>query len=287
MRLRQVALVARELERSVEELCDVLGIEVAYNDPSVAVFGLVNTVMPFGETLLEVVSPAREGTTAGRYLERRGGDGGYMLILQTRDLGRERERIEKLGVRVVWEIDIGRAKVIHLHPHDIGSSLVSFDQMSEWDEWEWAGPDWRSKVRRDSTSGIVAAELQSEDPERCAAHQTSTLQVAAALRVTDVNLQAGAFNQLNREALVEAGPFIESVEELGSLVVNVVDGRIVSLSDVATLVDGPDEPETHSWMGFGPAAEEHAHTPKDQVKIDDLVRAMAFYAAFVSTMARK
>ena len=175
MRLRQVALVARDLEQSVEDLCDVLGIDVAYNDPNVVVFGLVNAVMPVGDTFLEVVSPAQEGTTAGRYLERRGGDGGYMLIFQTRDLGRERERIEKLGVRVVWEIDTGRAKVIHLHPHDIGSSLVSFDQMSEWDEWEWAGPDWRSKIRRDSIAGIVAAELQSEDPERCVARWSEVL----------------------------------------------------------------------------------------------------------------
>jgi hypothetical protein len=167
MRLRQIALVARELEGSVEELCQVLGVDVAYNDPNVAVFGLVNAVMPVGDTFLEVVSPAKEETTAGRYLERRGGNGGYMVILQTRDLAQERERIEKLGVRVVWEIDLERAKVVHLHPRDTGGCLVSFDQMSEWDDWEWAGPDWRSKIRRDSTSGIVAAELQSEDPERC------------------------------------------------------------------------------------------------------------------------
>ena len=175
MRLRQVALVARDLEQSVEELSDVLGVDVAYNDPNVAVFGLVNAVIPIGDTFLEVVSPAQEGTTAGRYLERRGGDGGYMLIFQARDLGRERERIEKLGVRVVWEIDTGRAKVIHLHPRDLGSSLVSFDQMSEWDEWEWAGPDWRSKIRLDSVTRIVAAELQSEDPERCAARWSEVL----------------------------------------------------------------------------------------------------------------
>jgi len=175
MRLRQVALVASELDRSVEDLCDVLGVDVAYNDPNMVVFGLVNAVMPVGDTFLEVVSPAQEGTTAGRHLERRGGDGGYMLILQTGDLRRERERIEKLGVRVVWEIETERAEVIHLHPRDIGSSLVSFDQMSEWDEWEWAGPDWRSKIRRDSVAGIAAAELQSEDPERCVARWSEVL----------------------------------------------------------------------------------------------------------------
>jgi catechol 2,3-dioxygenase-like lactoylglutathione lyase family enzyme len=177
LRLRQVALVARELDRSVEDLCDVLGVDVAYNDPNMVVFGLVNAVMPVGNTFLEVVSPAREGTTAERHLERRGGDGGYMLVLQTGDLSRERERALKLGVRVVWEIEMERAKAIHLHPRDIGSSLVSFDQMSDWDEWEWAGPDWRSKVRRDSIAGIVGAELQSEDPERCAARWSEVLGV--------------------------------------------------------------------------------------------------------------
>lgn len=39
-------------------------------------------------------------------------------------------------------------------------------------------------------------------------------------------------------------------------------------------------------IGFGPGAEEHAHTPKDQVKVDDLVQAMAFYVAFVLEMGR-
>ncbi len=40
-------------------------------------------------------------------------------------------------------------------------------------------------------------------------------------------------------------------------------------------------------IGFGPGAEEHAHTPKDQVKADDLVKAMAFYTAFVRRMGAK
>ena len=33
-------------------------------------------------------------------------------------------------------------------------------------------------------------------------------------------------------------------------------------------------------IGFGPGEEKYAHTPEDQVKVDDLVEAMKFYAAF-------
>lgn len=92
------------------------------------------------------------------------------------------------------------------------------------------------------------------DQERLAAHHTSALQVAEALRGADVNFQAGAFEQLNREALVEAGPFLESLEAVRSLVVNVSGGRPIRLADVATVLDGPDEAETLTWMGFGPAS---------------------------------
>src|SRR3989442_15299063 len=98
MRLRQIALVARDLEPVVADLCGVLGIEVAFRDPGVAAFGLHNAVMPIGNTFLEVVSPVRDGTTAGRLLERRGGDGGYMVILQTADLEADPRRLATPGV---------------------------------------------------------------------------------------------------------------------------------------------------------------------------------------------
>ena len=83
MRIRQIALVARELEPTVSAICDVLDLEVGFRDPGVKLFGLSNAVIPVGDTFLEVVSPTKKDTTAGRLLDRRGGDGGYMVILQS------------------------------------------------------------------------------------------------------------------------------------------------------------------------------------------------------------
>ena len=85
-RLRQVALVARDCGQVAGELRRVFGWPPPFHDPGVGQFGLTNAVFAVGDTFVEVVAPARPDTTAGRYLERRGGDGGYMAIFQVEDL---------------------------------------------------------------------------------------------------------------------------------------------------------------------------------------------------------
>jgi len=163
MRLRQMALVAQDLDSVVEPLCDVLGLEVCFHDPGVGGFGLHNSLMAIGDTFLEVVAPQAEGTTAGRLLEKRGGDGGYMVLVQVDDLDKERARVESLGVRVVWNADLDDARGAHFHPRDVGAAILSFDQMMPPESWRWGGPDWRDHVKTDVITEIIGAELQSLD----------------------------------------------------------------------------------------------------------------------------
>ena len=96
-RLRQVALVARVCDRVAGQLRGSFGWPEPFSDPGVAQFGLTNAVFAAGDTFVEVVSPVQPGTTAGRYLDRRGGDGGYMAIFQVPDLAAARG----VGVRAV------------------------------------------------------------------------------------------------------------------------------------------------------------------------------------------
>ena len=60
IRLRQIALVAHDLESVLGDLDKVLGLEVAFRDPGVAAFGLVNAVLPVGEQFIEVVRDERD-----------------------------------------------------------------------------------------------------------------------------------------------------------------------------------------------------------------------------------
>jgi hypothetical protein len=168
MRLRQVAFAARDLDAVVEQLCTTLGIEVSFNDPSVAVFGLRNAVMPVGDTFLEVVSPTKADTAAGRYMARRGGDCGYMVMVQTEDSDADRRRAAALGVRVAWSVDLDDIRGTHLHPRDLGGALLSLDAAVPPASWRWAGPNWQRAVRAGGAAEIVGVEMQCAEPEAVA-----------------------------------------------------------------------------------------------------------------------
>jgi hypothetical protein len=168
LRLRQIALVARELAPVVDDLQAVFGLEVAYRDPGVATFGLENAVLPVGSQFVEVVAPVREGTAGGRYLERRGGDGGYMVILQCGDHAARKAKVDELGIRKVLEHDEADYSIMQLHPQDTGGSFLEVDVQVGGESldgpWVPAGPEWQVARRTDRVRGIAAAEIQSPDP---------------------------------------------------------------------------------------------------------------------------
>jgi len=170
VRLRQVALVARELEPVVAAIQETLGVaDAPFCDPGVSVFGLKNAVMAVGDTFIEVVSPVRPDTAAGRYLERRHGDGGYMAIFQVDDIEAARARIGDLGIRVVWRSDQADIAGTHLHPKDVPGALVSIDWADPPGSWRWAGPRWTGTEPAHEPGGIRALTVQSERPGELAA----------------------------------------------------------------------------------------------------------------------
>ena len=92
-------------------------------------------------------------------------------------------------------------------------------------------------------------------PERLAAYGMSAPEIARALQVSNVRLEAGSFERANEQIVVSAGPFLQRVEEVRDLMIGVHAGRSVYLRDVAEIVDGPEEVATYSRIGFGPAGE--------------------------------
>lgn len=130
-RLRQIALVAKDIEKAKELLTRVLGTEVIYVDPGVGKWGLENFLVAVGGDVIEVVSPKEPGTAAGRSLEKHG-DGGYMLIMQTPDAQKRKEYIESKGLaKVIWTNEGKDYVAVQYHPKGIRGSWESASPTGE------------------------------------------------------------------------------------------------------------------------------------------------------------
>ena len=172
LRLRQICLVSNRMEHVIGQLTSVFGIKVCHIDNAVHKYGLENRLMPIGNQLLEVVAPIRDGTAAGRYIERRGGDGGYMVITQCDDVSKREDRVNELGIRVANRLEHDDYSGLQLHPQDTRGTFFEIDQQLDSNDidgpWHPAGPRWQQFRSTDVVDAIRRVDIQSDDPKSLA-----------------------------------------------------------------------------------------------------------------------
>ena len=170
MRLRQLVFVSRERDKLAREICTLLDLKETYHDAGLINFGLENVLIPLGDTFFEIVMPVQENTTAERFLDKRNGDGGYMVIVDVDDFESEQKRIESSGIEIVWhgnrsEKEIN-ARTIHLHPKQVGGAILSIDHMNPKNAWLWAGTNWEKDINKNLVDVLSGVVMQSDNPEQ-------------------------------------------------------------------------------------------------------------------------
>jgi hypothetical protein len=160
-----------------------MGLAVCYRDGNVAKYGLMNALLPVDTILLEVVAPFREGTAAGRFLERTGGRGGYMAIFCCDDPDARGKHANAIGVRTANVITHAPYHGVQLHPRDCRAAFIEFNHTDGSDDvlgpYPPAGPDWQKFIRKDVTQALIGVEMQSPDPQGLAEHWGKIIGVAA------------------------------------------------------------------------------------------------------------
>ncbi|MGJ4926541.1 VOC family protein [Bradyrhizobium sp. HKCCYLS2038] len=192
LHLRQICLVARSLEPAVSDIAAIMGLEICYRDPHVGKYGLENALLPVGPILLEVVAPTRDGTAAGRFLDKSGGQGGYMAIFSCDDPDGRAARANAMGVRTANVIDHAPYHGVQLHPRDCRAAFIELNHTDGSDDvlgpYPPAGPDWTRAIRGDVTTLLTEVVLQSPDPASLAAHWGRILDVAPSIDSHGVQL---------------------------------------------------------------------------------------------------
>jgi hypothetical protein len=174
LRLRQICLVAPQLEPVIGDISEIMGLNVCYRDGNVAKYGLENALLPVDTILLEVVAPTRPGTAAGRFIDKTGGRGGYMAIFCCDDPDARGRQAETIGVRIANVIDHAPYHGVQLHPRDCRAAFIEFNHTDGSDDiigaYPPAGPDWQHSIRKDVTQALIGVEMESPQPQVLAEH---------------------------------------------------------------------------------------------------------------------
>ncbi|MEE8397412.1 MAG: efflux RND transporter permease subunit [Desulfobacterales bacterium] len=135
-----------------------------------------------------------------------------------------------------------------------------------------------------STTTLIGGEKRQVeiqiDPTRLAAFGLDVNGVAAALSAANQESQAGSFPSPKGQILIQTGGFLKDAQDVEQVIVAVHNDRPVYLKDVATVVDGPLDPEQYAFFGIGPAAEEKGIGP-------DAVPERGVYPAVTLTVAKR
>ncbi|MGF1597594.1 MAG: VOC family protein [Acidimicrobiales bacterium] len=195
-RIRQIALIGDDYDRISDDISEVFGLAEAFRDPGhrpmheggVSGFGLRNVVWPIGDQFLELVAPAPglPESAGRRYLDRRGGPGGYMVLFQVArsDYQPTLDRATAAGIRLAETEGIGdeTSEAVHFHPKDLPGAIVEVrwcdnDDRPDGDWWP-VERDWREARRTDVVTGIAAVEIQTPTPAELARTWAAVLDVA-------------------------------------------------------------------------------------------------------------
>jgi len=124
-------------------------------------------------------------------------------------------------------------------------------------------------------------------PQKMAGRGIGLDQISAALKAANVVFPSGSLVSANEEVKLDAGCFFKSSQEIEELVVGASENRPVFLKEVASVVDGPAEPDSYTRIIFSKMAGSNADPEHSSVIPDQIERGRDYPAVTVSVAKRK
>jgi len=171
IQLRQICVVTRDLEQTLFQLRQVLGLQAGFVDPEVERFGARNTICPLGNNFIELITPLNDEAPSHKFLTSMGGDAGYMVITQVDSRATQqaiRDKAQVLGVRAVFDVTARGADYLQWHPGDTGGSFLetTFDFRGELEgHWDPVGGYIGDQSADAFSLRIIKVGVTAEDPQ--------------------------------------------------------------------------------------------------------------------------
>ena len=87
------------------------------------------------------------------------------------------------------------------------------------------------------------------DPLLLASRNLTLDEIVPHIQQVNSQIHSGSLHSLDQEILLQTGTFLRNSQEIGRIVVGVYGGKPVYLNEVATIIDGPEEPSSYVLYG--------------------------------------
>jgi hypothetical protein len=130
-------------------------------------YGFYSTMMKIGTTMLEIVQPMRPDHHLNHWFDERGGDGGYMVVMQTFNSEALKGRAAAEGLTLTRDMIFRGQHMLQFDYRHFGTHFELY-QYSPPEDW-WGDPNGRPYPEARVATEVVGAEVAVEDPQAIAA----------------------------------------------------------------------------------------------------------------------
>ncbi|WP_252738821.1 efflux RND transporter permease subunit [Colwellia sp. D2M02] len=89
-------------------------------------------------------------------------------------------------------------------------------------------------------------------PEQMSARQVAITDIFSAIKASNTLASHGNIVLKRQSIELQSGDVFRDIEQLKQMPVSVIDGSVILLKDIATIIDGPAEQTTYSWLDLTP-----------------------------------
>ena len=131
--------------------------------------------------------------------------------------------------------------------------------------------DTVKQINNVSETWIIGGERRTIrillDPAKLASRNLSPVDLIPMLQQANRQSRAGTLTTQDKEIVIETGGFLQNAQDVANVVVGVYHGLPVYLKDVATIIDGPEEPDQYVLFGYGAASSPESYEEEPAVTL--------------------
>ncbi|MCR6644412.1 MAG: VOC family protein [Terricaulis sp.] len=169
-RVRHYVIATHDRHFVCDQIYEFLGLPATPARPGPGVteqYGFYSVMMRVGTTMLEVVQPVRDDHLLSRWFQERGGDGGFMVVMQTYDGEALKARAAAEGLVLTRDQDFMGQHMIQFDYRHFATHFEFYRYTPE-DNW-WGNPLTGPYSDARVASDVVGCQVAVDDPDAIAA----------------------------------------------------------------------------------------------------------------------